>query len=112
MQCGLITKNMERKRILSQVNINTDMFMTSFEKAAKLILEQKDKLEKEGWTSVHFKMDYYHDGAELIVMGMRLENDTEYNRRVVDEQKKLVVAQKKAERERKKYEELKLKYES
>lgn len=112
MQCGLITKNMERKRILSQVNINTDMFMTSFEKAAKLILEQKDKLEKEGWTSVHFKMDYYHDGAELIVMGMRLENDAEYNIRVADEQKKLVAAQKKAERELKKYEELKLKYES
>lgn len=103
---------MERKRILSQVNINTDMFMTSFEKAAKLLLEQKDKLEKEGWTNVHLKMDYYHDGAELIVMGMRLENDTEYNKRIADEQKKLIVAEKKAERERKKYEELKLKYES
>ena len=101
---------MERKRILSQVNINTDMFMTSFEKAAKILLEQKDKLEKEGWTSVHLKMDYYHDGAELIVMGMRLENDTEYNKRIADEQKKLIAAEKKAERERKKYQELKLKY--
>lgn len=53
---------MERKRILSQVNINTDIFMTSF------------------------------------VMGMRLENDTEYNIRIADEQKKLVAAQKKSER--------------
>lgn len=103
---------MERKRILSQVNINTDMFMTSFEKAAKLLLEQKDKLEKEGWTNVHLKMDYYYDGAELIVMGMRLENDCEYNKRITDEQKKLLAAEKKAENERKKYEELKLKYES
>jgi hypothetical protein len=103
---------MERKRILSQVNINTDMFMTSFEKAAKILLEQKDKLEKEGWTSVHLKMDYYHDGSELIVMGMRLENDTEYNKRIADEQKKLIAAEKKAERERKRYEELKLKYKS
>jgi hypothetical protein len=105
-------KNIERKRILSQVNINTDMFMTSFEKAAKLLLEQKDKLEKEGWTSVHLKMDYYHDGAELIVMGMRLENDMEYNKRIADEQKKFIAAERKAERERKKYEELKSKYES
>jgi hypothetical protein len=103
---------MERKRILSQININTDMFMTSFEKAAKLLLEQKDKLEKEGWINVHLKMDYYYDGAELIVMGMRLENDNEYNERIADEQKKLLAAEKKAERERKKYEELKLKYES
>ena len=103
---------MERKRILSQVNTDTDMFITSFEKAAKLLLEQKDKLEKEGWTSVHLKMDYYHDGAELVVMGMRLENDTEYNRRLAEEQKKLIDAEKKTEKERKKYEELKLKYES
>jgi len=88
------------------------MFMTSFEKAAKLLLEQKDKLEKEGWTGVHLKMDYYYDGAELIVMGMRLENDNEYNKRIADEQKKLLAAEKKAERERKKYEELKSKYES
>ena len=89
------------------------MFMTSFEKAAKLILEQKDKLEKDGWTSVHFKMDYYNDDrAELIVMGMRLENDAEYYKRIADEQKKLVAAEKKAERERKKYEKLKLKYET
>ena len=103
---------MERKRILGQVNINTDMFMTSFEKAAKLLLEQKYKLEKEGWTSIHLKMNYHYDGAELIVMGMRLENDTEYNKRIANEQKKLIAAKKKVERERKKYEDLKLKYES
>lgn len=103
---------MERKRILSQVNINTDMFMTSFEKVSQLILEQKDKLEKEGWTSVHFKMDYSYEGSELIVMGMRLENDTEYNKRLSDEQKKLIASEKKIEKERKKYEGLKLKYES
>ena len=103
---------MERKRILSQVNVDTDMFITSLEKAAKLLLEQKDKLEKEGWTSVHLKMDYHYDGAELIVMGMRLENDTEYNKRLADEEKKLIAAEKKTERGRKKYEELKSKYES
>lgn len=88
------------------------IFLTSFEKAAKLLLEQKDKLEKEGWTSVHLEMDYFHDGAELIVRGMRLENDTEYNKRIADEQKKLIAAEKKSERERKIYEELKLKFES
>ena len=103
---------MERKRILSQVNIDTDMFMTSFEKASKLLMEQKERLEKEGWTSVHLKMDYYHDGAELIVMGMRPENDEEYDRRKADEVRKKIVEERRIERERKKYEELKLKYES
>lgn len=101
---------MEKKRILDKINIDTDIFMTSFDKAAKLLLEQKDKLEKEGWTSIHLKMDYYHDGAELIVMGMRLENDNEYNKRIADEQKKLIAAQKKEERQRKQFEKLKLKY--
>lgn len=103
---------MERKRILSKVNINIDMFMTSFDKAAKLLLEQKDKLEKEGWSSLHFKMNYYHEGSEIIVMGMRLENDTEYNKRITDEKKKLIAAKKKSEKERKKYQKLKLKYDS
>jgi hypothetical protein len=103
---------MERKRILSRINIDTDMFITSFGKAAELLLEQKYKLEKEGWTSVHLKMDHHYDGGELVVMGMRLENDIEYNKRITDEQKKLIAAEKKVERERKKYEELKLKYES
>jgi hypothetical protein len=45
-------------------------------------------------------------------MGMRLENDDEYNERIADEQKKLLAIQKKEERERKKYEKLKLKFES
>ena len=103
---------MERKRVLSQVNINTDMFLTSFEKAAQLLLEQKDKLEREGWTNLHLEMEYSYEYAELIVMGMRLENDDEYNERLVIEQKKLLAAQKKEERERKKYEKLKLKFES
>ncbi len=103
---------MERKRVLSQVNINTDMFLTSFEKAAQLLLEQKDKLEREGWTNLHLEMEYSYESAELIVMGMRLENDDEYNERLVIEQKKLLAAQKKEERERKKYEKLKLKFES
>lgn len=101
---------MERKRILDKVNINTDMFLTSFEKASRLLLEQKDKLEKEGWTSIHLKMEYYYDGAELVVMGMRLENDDEYNKRVAIEQKKLVALEKKKERESRKYLELKNKF--
>lgn len=101
---------MERKRILSQVNINTDMFITSFEKASRLLLEQKDKLEKEGWTSIHLKMEYYNDWAELIVMGMRLENDEESNERLAIERKKQIAQEKKAERERKKYLELKAKF--
>jgi hypothetical protein len=101
---------MEKKRVLGKININTDIFITSFEEAAKLLLEQKDKLEKDGWASVHLSMEYYNDGAELIAMGMRLENDVEYDKRLTVEKKKALTAEKKLERERKKYEELKLKY--
>jgi len=101
---------MERKRILSEINLDTEMFMTSFDKAARLLTEQKEKLEKQGWTSVHLKMEYYYESAELKAYGMRLENDTEFNKRKEAEKKKLKAAERKAERERKKYEELKLKY--
>ena len=36
---------MERKRILSEINLDTEMFMTSFDKATRLLTEQKEKLE-------------------------------------------------------------------
>ena len=101
---------MERKRILSEINLDTEMFMTSFDKAARLLTEQKERLEEQGWTSVHFKMEYYYDGGELKAYGMRLENDAEFNKRKEAEEKKLKASERKAERERKKYEELKLKY--
>ena len=101
---------MEKKRILSEINLDTEVFMTSFDKAAMLLIEQKDKLEKQGWTGVHLKMEYYYDGGELKAYGMRLENDSEFNKRKQTEEKKLKAAEKKSERERKKYEELKLKY--
>ncbi|MEY8868004.1 hypothetical protein AB9K24_00755 [Meridianimaribacter flavus] len=101
---------MEKKRILSEINLDTGIFMTSFDKAARLLTEQKERLEKQGWTSIHLKMEYYYEGAELKVYGMRLENDTEFNKRKEAEEKKLKAAERKAERERKKYEELKLKY--
>ena len=71
---------MERKRILSEINLDTEIFMTSFDKAARLLTEQKERLEKEGWTSVHLKMEYSHDWAELKAYGMRLENDAEFNK--------------------------------
>jgi hypothetical protein len=106
---------MSKKRILDQINIDTDMFMTSFEKAAKLLLEQKNKLEQEGWTSIHLTMEYYNGGySELIVMGMRLETDEEYKNRLLKETKELerkrLLQQRKEEREKRKYEELKKKY--
>jgi len=103
---------MGRKKVLDQVNINTSMFMTSLENAAKILIEQKDKLEKEGWTNLHLKMKVDYDWSELVIMGMRMENDDEYTQRLFQEQKKLLAAQKKAERELKKYNKLKLKYDS
>jgi len=95
-------KIMERKRILSEINLDTEMFMTSFDKAARLLIEQKDKLEKDGWTSVHLKMEYWYDDVELKVYGMRLENDVEFNKRKEAEKKKLKAAERKIERESKK----------
>lgn len=102
---------MERIKVLRQININTEIFLTSFEKASKLLLEKKEELESQGWSSIHLKMDYYHDFAELNVYGMRLENDSEYNKRMKDEERKRKAAERKLERERKKYEELKKKFE-
>lgn len=101
---------MERKRILSEINLDTEMFMTSFDKAARLLIEYKEKLEKEGWTSVHLKMEYYYNISGLKAYGMRLENDAEFNKRKETLARKIKAAKNKAERERKKYEELKLKY--
>lgn len=65
------------------------MFMTSFDKAAKLLLDQKDKLEKEGWTSIHLKMNNNYSESELVVLGMRLETDDEYNKRLAKKKKNL-----------------------
>lgn len=103
---------MKRKRILSIVDIDPNIFLTSFVKASKLLIEKKKELENMGWTSIHLKMDYHYDHSELIVMGMRLENDIEFNKRKVTEEKKIIAKEKKLERERKKYKELKKKFES
>lgn len=101
---------MERKRILSEINLDTEIFATSFDKAAKLLIEHKERLEKEGWTSVHLKMEYHYDIGQLKVYGIRLENDAEFSKRKETLARKIKAAKNKAERERKKYEELKLKY--
>jgi hypothetical protein len=101
---------MERIRILSPIPINTEKFMTSFDKAAELLLKEKEHLEKEGWTSIHLKMEYGYEGSDVIAYGMRLENDEEFKKRKEKEEKKLNAAKRKEERERKKYEELKAKY--
>lgn len=93
---------MERKRILSEINLDTGIFMTSFDKAARLLMEQKEELEAQGWTSVHLKMEYYYDYAELKAYGMRLENDAEFSKRKEAEEKKLKAAERKAERSLKK----------
>jgi hypothetical protein len=100
---------MERRYVLRQVlDIDTDIFLTSLEKSAKLLLQQKERLEKEGWKNLHLKMDHY---PELIVMGLRQENDEEYSKRIAAEDKRILAAKRREERERQKYEELKTKYE-
>lgn len=103
---------MERKRILSEINLDTEMFMTSFDKAASILIEQKEKLEKEGWINIHLKMNYYYGGADLVVYGMRLENDTEFNKRKKQEELKLKRDKQRLERRQKQYEKLKKEFEN
>jgi hypothetical protein len=102
---------MEKKRVLDEVGIDVNIFMTSFDKCSKLLLEHKNRLEKEGWSSLHFKMRYYHDSAELVVMGMRLETYDEFKRRRVKEEVKNAAIKRREELDRKKYEKLKTKFE-
>ena len=103
---------MKRKRILREIDLDTEMFMDRpFNLVANLLLEQQEKLEKQGWTDIHLKMDRWYSDSELKVYGMRLENDTEFNKRKEYEKRKAEAAEKKLERERKKYKELKQKFE-
>ena len=101
---------MERKRVLREINIDTDMFLVSFEDAARILLEQKDILEKQGWSSISLSMEYQYDGASLIAMGLRLENDEEYNKRLENEENLRKILEKKKKRELATYEKLKAKY--
>ena len=108
-----------RKRVLKEVNCvdAEEMFMTSFDEAVQRLMEQKETLEAQGWTDLRLEMKWvgYEAPSELVVYGMRLENDEEFEKRTTAEKKKMEAAlkkaQKKAEREWKKYQELKSKYE-
>ena len=101
---------MKKIKVLHEINIDTSMFMTSFEKAAKLLIIKKEELEKQGWSSISLEMEYYYDNSELVAKGLRLETDVEFNIRKSAEEKKLLALEKKTERERLKYEKLKIKF--
>ncbi len=103
---------MEKKRITDRINITPNIFLTYFDEAARLLIEQKEILEKEGWSDIRLDMEDYWDSSELVVMGTRLETDGELKRREKEEEKKLIFAKKKLEREREKYEKLKKKFDS
>jgi len=105
---------MEKIKVLDTINFDTSIFYTSLDKASRLLLEAKSKFESEGWTSIHLKAEYvgYDGGTELVLKGMRLENDSEFNKRKAEHDKKLKAQERKLERERKKYEELKKKFEN
>lgn len=75
-----------RKRVLDEINLDTSVFMTSFDKAAALLLEHKKVLESAGWSSVHLKMQRGYDYGELVVKGMRLETDKEFEERIKQEE--------------------------
>ena len=106
-------KVMKRIRIEDQINLDTfKMFdNVSFEEISKTLIEEKEKLEQQGWTDPKIKIQLSYDGAELLVYGMRLENDEEFEIRIAKEELKAKKARKKEERERKLYEELKTKFE-
>lgn len=101
---------MERIKVLKQINFDTDVFLTSLEKLPEIITEHKELLEKDGWSDIFLKMEYYYDGSELIIMGYRLENDEEFTERVKLEEANIIKEQKRLDRERKMYEKLKEKF--
>lgn len=103
---------MKKIKVLRQINFDTDIFMTTFEKASELLLTHKERLEKEGWTSIHLKFELYYDGAELNVYGHRLETDEEFAIRQKEELKKKKAEEKKLERKRKQYEKLKKEFDN
>lgn len=78
---------MERKKILAEAPFNIGVLFTSLEKASKSLLEEKEKLEKRGWSGLHLKPQYDYQGFELTVMGIRPETDEEYNKRQQEEEK-------------------------
>jgi hypothetical protein len=107
---------MEKKLVLREINIDTSMFMTSFEKASELLIKEKQRLEEEGWSNIHLKHNMSYDSSEIVAMGMRLESDDEFKKRRVSEGlKEKAKARREKAREKaelKKYKELKKKYES
>jgi len=104
---------MKRIRIEDQINLDTfKMFdNVSFEELAKNLIEEKEKLEQQGWTDPKLQMIYSYDGSELLVYGMRLESDKEFESRKKAMKYLDKWITKKEEKERKLYEELKEKFE-
>lgn len=107
---------MEKKFVLDQItDIDTDIFLTSFEYAAHLLITKKAELESQGWSSIHLKLEEWNDGAKLVVMGIRLETDNEFKKRIKKEQelakKEKEKELKKEERNKKTYLRLKAKFE-
>ena len=43
---------MGRKLILNEINLDTEMFMTYFDKASNLLINKKKELEKQGWSDI------------------------------------------------------------
>lgn len=103
---------MEKKLVLKEINIDTSMFMTSFEKASELLIKEKQRLEEEGWSNIHLKHNMSYDSSEIVAMGMRLESDDEFKKRRVSEGLKEKAKARREKAELKRYKELKKKYES
>ena len=101
---------MDKIKILDEIDFDTGSLMTSFEKASKILIKEKDRLESEGWSSVHLKLERYYGDCRIIVKGMRLEHDSEFNKRVKAKEKQELRKKRKLESERKKYEKLKEKF--
>lgn len=103
---------MEKKFVLDQIrDIDANIFLTSFEYAAHLLILKKKELESKGWSNIHLKLEEWYDGAELVVMGRRLETDDEFQKRIKKQQKESKKKVAKDERDKKTYLQLKAKFE-
>lgn len=103
---------MERIYVLDKINLDTDIFLTDMLSSAKLLVNENNRLEEEGWKDVRLEMEYYNEGCELIVRGNRLETDAEYNKRIADIEIYHTKLEKKRQKEYQKYLALKSKYEN
>lgn len=101
---------MEKKLKTDTIPFDMEILSTSLEEASRLILEEKNKLEKKGYQNIRFEIDYNYSSTQLDILADRHETDEEYKLRLMDEAYLKKLLEKKENKEKSIYEKLKRKY--